>query len=137
VQRVDVLAGDRLDGDVVDIELVFPNEEEEQVERAFKDGELDAVVGVGNHGAGEKVFWAAEARCFLEWVLEESRGKSVASDTLIVRRVAQAQSTSVPSMPRLASAQSVSERRIERVGDSEARRGGLPYSVLPMVTKIS
>jgi len=51
VQRGDVLAGDRLDGDVVNIELVFSNEKKEQVERAFKDRQLDAIIGFRNHGA--------------------------------------------------------------------------------------
>jgi hypothetical protein len=44
------LFGDRLDGDVVNVDFVFPDEEKQKIERAFKDLELDAVVGIGSHG---------------------------------------------------------------------------------------
>ena len=50
LERVDVLAGDGLDGDVVDIQLVLPDEKKQQIERAFEDLKFDAIVGVGNHG---------------------------------------------------------------------------------------
>src|SRR5690606_42157640 len=50
VEHVDVLAGDRFDGDVVDIQLVLFDEKEEEVEQALKDRQLDAIIGVGNHG---------------------------------------------------------------------------------------
>ena len=50
LERVDVLAGDGLDGDVVDIQLVLPDEKKQQIEWAFEDLKFDAIVGVGNHG---------------------------------------------------------------------------------------
>ena len=50
VEGVDILAGDRLDRDVVDIELVLPDQEKEEVKGPLKDRKLDAVVGVGKSG---------------------------------------------------------------------------------------
>ena len=40
-----------------DLQLVFPNEEKQQVEGALKDRQLDAEIGVGNHGAGSDAWW--------------------------------------------------------------------------------
>ncbi len=56
VEGVEVLRGDLLDGDVVDIELVLADEEQQQVERAFEDLQLDAIIGIGDgrdHGGME------------------------------------------------------------------------------------
>lgn len=50
VQHVDVLARDGLDRDVVDVELALPDQEEKQIERTLEGGQLNAVVGVRNHG---------------------------------------------------------------------------------------
>ena len=40
---------DRLDRDVVDIEFVFPNEKQQQIQRTFEDLKFDAIIGIGNH----------------------------------------------------------------------------------------
>lgn len=46
-----VLFRDRFDRDVIDVDLALPDEKKQEIERAFKDLKLDAVVGIGNHGA--------------------------------------------------------------------------------------
>ena len=61
-QDIEVLFGDRLDGDVIDIDLVFPDEEKEEVERAFKDRQFDAIIGVGKHGSGKRKMTNDECR---------------------------------------------------------------------------
>jgi hypothetical protein len=61
VEVLQVIPGDRGDGDVVDVDLLLPDEEEEQVERALEDPEPDLVAfrrlgrvhggfGCGGHG---------------------------------------------------------------------------------------
>jgi hypothetical protein len=51
VEIVQVVAGDGGDGDVVDVDLLLPDEEEEEVQRALEDLEPDLVaVGGGRFG---------------------------------------------------------------------------------------
>ena len=51
VDVVEILAGDALDGNGMDVHLVLFDEVEEEIERAFEDFEADFVV-VGFHGGG-------------------------------------------------------------------------------------
>jgi hypothetical protein len=51
IDGVQILLRHRGNGNVVDIELVLPEEEQEQVQRPLKDGQFDAIIGFGNHGA--------------------------------------------------------------------------------------
>ena len=53
VEDLDVLFGDRFDRDIVDIELVFSDEEKQEVERALKNGQFNTKIGVGYHGERE------------------------------------------------------------------------------------
>jgi hypothetical protein len=50
VEDLEVLLGHRLDRDVVDIEFVFAQQEQQQVQRTFEHGEFDAIIGFGDHG---------------------------------------------------------------------------------------
>ena len=59
VDVVEILAGDALDGNGMDVHLVFFDEVEQEVERAFEDFEADFVV-VGFHGAGGRGCGASE-----------------------------------------------------------------------------
>ncbi len=60
VDVVEVLAGDSLDGDGMDVELIFFDEVEEEVEGAFEDFEADFVV-IGFHAPGGRG-WRAGVR---------------------------------------------------------------------------
>jgi len=52
-ESLEVLFRHRLDRNVVDIDFVFPDEEKQKIKRAFEDLQLDAIVGIGNHGVGD------------------------------------------------------------------------------------
>jgi hypothetical protein len=49
MEDVDVLAGDGDYRNIVDIDLVFLDEEKKEIEGSLKDRELDAIIGVWNH----------------------------------------------------------------------------------------
>ena len=50
IDRLEVLLSDVCDRNIVDIELILPDQEEEQVEGALKDGQFDARICFGDHG---------------------------------------------------------------------------------------
>ena len=50
MEDLDVLFRDRLDGDIVDIELVFPDKEKQEIEWPLKNGQFNTKIGVGYHG---------------------------------------------------------------------------------------
>jgi hypothetical protein len=52
-ESFEVLFRDGLDRNIVDIDLVFPDEKKEKIKRAFEDLQLDAIIRIGNYGSGD------------------------------------------------------------------------------------